>query len=538
MNARTDPELLRDYTDQRSEAAFGELVRRHVDFVYSAALRMARNAHLAEDVTQGVFVALAQKAGELADRPVLSGWLHRTARNIAANAVRSEARRRSREQEAAAMNPLQEPDVFWEQIGPHLDAALGELNEPDRDALLLRYFEGKSAHEIAQAFSISEDAAQKRVSRAIDRLREAFGKRGITVSAGGMVVLITGNAVQAAPTGLAAAISAAAVAAGAAVHASNVIAATKAVAMTTMQKAIIGATLAVAATTAGYSLHHAAQLKDQLDALRYQQSAPGSDVAQLQEARDEDEKRIASLQAENEQLKADQHSAELQQLRDETARLRGEVTRLEYEANNPASKFGREVATKVNLLRQAVARMQDKQVPEFQFLTAQDWADVASKFALNTEDDDREAMSLLRQKAEDTFLNDMMKNAFKKYLAANNNVLPADLSLIKPYFDVPVTDAMLGRYQLLQTGTVDPTADLVKLAVTVDPDYDSTHAMSINGAWGSWFNNVKSSVDNAANEFAKDNYGARPTYPSQVMPYLKNPLDPVTVQKYLDEGGK
>jgi hypothetical protein len=107
----------------------------------------------------------------------------------------------------------------------------------------------------------------------------------------------------------------------------------------------------------------------------------------------------------------------------------------------------------------------------------------------------------------------MMKNAFKKYLAANNNVLPADLSLIKPYFDVPVTDAMLGRYQLLQTGTVDPTADLVKLAVTVDPDYDSTHAMSINGAWGSWFNNVKSSVDNAANEFAKDNYGTRPTYP-------------------------
>src|SRR5437899_5021282 len=128
MNNLTDQQLLRDYTERRSEAAFAELVRRHVDFVYSAALRMVRDAHLAEDVTQGVFVALAQSAPQLTGRPVLSGWLHRTTQNLAANAVRSDVRRRTREQEAAAMNELHEPDDVWEQVAPHLDKALGELS--------------------------------------------------------------------------------------------------------------------------------------------------------------------------------------------------------------------------------------------------------------------------------------------------------------------------------------------------------------------------------------------------------------------------
>src|SRR5205823_14232353 len=99
------------------------------------ALRMVCDSHLAEDVTQGVFVALAKNFAQLADRPVLSGWLHRTTQNLAANAVRSDVRRRAREQEAAAMNELQEPDAVWEQVAPHLDDALSELSEADRDAL-------------------------------------------------------------------------------------------------------------------------------------------------------------------------------------------------------------------------------------------------------------------------------------------------------------------------------------------------------------------------------------------------------------------
>jgi DNA-directed RNA polymerase specialized sigma24 family protein len=129
VNCLTDQQLLRDYTERRSDTAFAELARRHVDLVYSAALRMVRDAHLAEDVTQSVFVALAQNARQLTDRPVLSGWLHCTAQHIAAQTVRTDVRRRAREQEAAAMNELltAEPDAVWEHIAPHLDAALGEL---------------------------------------------------------------------------------------------------------------------------------------------------------------------------------------------------------------------------------------------------------------------------------------------------------------------------------------------------------------------------------------------------------------------------
>src|SRR6266487_290548 len=121
MNDQADPQLLRAYAESRSEAAFAELVRRHLDFVYSAALRMVCDPHLAEDVTQAVFVALAKSAGQLLNRAVLTGWLHRTAQNIAAETVRTIERRRSREKEAAAMNELlsAEPDIVWERIAPH-----------------------------------------------------------------------------------------------------------------------------------------------------------------------------------------------------------------------------------------------------------------------------------------------------------------------------------------------------------------------------------------------------------------------------------
>src|SRR5438552_4747146 len=232
MNSLTDQELLRDYTGRRSEAAFAELVRRHVDFVYSAALRMVRDAHLAEDVAQGVFVALAQSASQLRDRPVLSGWLHRTAQNLAANTVRADVRRRAREQEAAAMNELHEPDAVWEDIAPHLDDALGELSEADRDALLLRYFEGKSTRQIAQMLGTSEDAAQKRVSRALERLREFLAKRGVTAGASGLVVVLSANAVQSAPVGLAVTISTAASLAGTTIAATATATSATAIAMT------------------------------------------------------------------------------------------------------------------------------------------------------------------------------------------------------------------------------------------------------------------------------------------------------------------
>ncbi|KAB2649839.1 MAG: sigma-70 family RNA polymerase sigma factor, partial [Verrucomicrobia bacterium] len=176
MNDQTDQQLLRDYSERQSDAAFAALVHRYVDLVHSSAFRMVNDTHAAKDVTQAVFVILGKNARQLTDRPALAGWLHGTARNIAAKAVRSEVRRRAREQEAAVMSEIlsASPDASWEHIAPHLDEALGELSEADRDAVLLRYFKNHDLRTVGATLGISDDAAQKRVSRAVERLREFF----------------------------------------------------------------------------------------------------------------------------------------------------------------------------------------------------------------------------------------------------------------------------------------------------------------------------------------------------------------------------
>jgi RNA polymerase sigma factor (sigma-70 family) len=329
VNSLTDQQLLRDYTGRRSEAAFAELVRRHVDFVYSAALRMVRDTHLAEDVTQGVFVALAQNARQLTSHPVLSGWLHRTAQNLAANTVRSDVRRHAREQEAVAMNELlaPEPEAAWEHIAPQLDAALGELNEPDRDALLLRYFERKSAREMAQTLGTSEDAAQKRVSRAVERLREFLSKRGVTVGASGLVVVISANAVQAAPVGLAVTISTAAVLAGTAVSTSTVITATKIIAMTTLQKTLITATITAAVGAGIFEAHQASTLRDQNRTLQQQQTTLTGQIAQLKSDNEGLSNRFA--QAGRSPSLSSERLRELLKLRGEVGVLRRQQRELE-----------------------------------------------------------------------------------------------------------------------------------------------------------------------------------------------------------------
>ena len=255
---------------------------------------------------------------------MLSGWLHRTAQNIAAQTVRTNVRRRAREQEAAAMNELlsADPEATWEHIAPHLDAALGELSEPDRDAVLLRYFERKSAREMAQTLGISDEAAQKRVSRAVERLREFFAKRGVTVGASGLVVVISANAVQAAPVGLAVTISTAAALAGTTVSTSTVIAATKAIAMTTLQKTLVTATVAVLAGAGIYEARQASALRTQIETL--QQQAPLTEqIEQLQRERDEATRQLAALREENDQLT--HNTAELLRLRGEVSVLRRQV---------------------------------------------------------------------------------------------------------------------------------------------------------------------------------------------------------------------
>ena len=209
-----DVELLRRYAGERAEEAFAELVDRHLNLVYSAALRqVGGDTHLAKDVTQAVFTDLARKSASLAGRTVLTGWLYTSTRYAAAQAVRTERRRQVREQEAYTMNELSSGTVSaseWERLQPVLDEAMHTLGERDREAILLRFFEGRAFPEGGGRLGLSEEAARKRVNRALDELRSVLAKRGITSTASALAVLLMERGVAAAPMGLGVAVKAAA----------------------------------------------------------------------------------------------------------------------------------------------------------------------------------------------------------------------------------------------------------------------------------------------------------------------------------------
>lgn len=199
-----DRALLNDYIERGSESAFKELVSRHLDFVFSAARRLAEDSQMAEEIAQTVFILLARKGAGLKKEVVLAGWLHRTTCFVAAHARRSEIRRRQREQEALHMqSTLSGPDENWMRLAPTLDEALERLGEADRDALLLRFFQRRSLAEVGSALGISEEAAKKRVSRGIEKLRVFFQKRGLAIGAGALAAALGSQGVQAAPAGLA-----------------------------------------------------------------------------------------------------------------------------------------------------------------------------------------------------------------------------------------------------------------------------------------------------------------------------------------------
>jgi RNA polymerase sigma factor (sigma-70 family) len=216
-----DMDLTRAYADHSSEPAFAELVQRHINLVYSVALRQTRHAQDAQDVTQAVFILLARKAASLRQRPTLTGWLYETTRFTCRQLVRTRVRRQAREQEACMQSTVNEADDVWQQLAPLLEDGMNRLSEKERALLALRFFENKTGAETAVLLGMGESAAHKRSARALEKLRHYFSKRGVISTPALLAAALTAHSVSAAPATLAPAVTALALTKGAAGAAST-----------------------------------------------------------------------------------------------------------------------------------------------------------------------------------------------------------------------------------------------------------------------------------------------------------------------------
>jgi RNA polymerase sigma factor (sigma-70 family) len=331
-----DCALLRDYAQSGSEEAFAELVRRHLDLVYSAALRSVNgDQELAKDVCQSVFIDLARKASGLCSRSVLTGWLYTSACFAAAKAVRSERRRQAREEQAQPMldhTTTSGDDINWEAIRPVLDSLMLELRESDREAILLRYFERRSLAEVGDKLGLSENAARMRVERALERLRERLSRRSVGAGAAALALALTHQAVVAAPFGLATSIATGTLAAA---GTSGAVSIFNLILMSKAKTALIGSVLAASlATPIVIQYQTNTRLKAQLDELRAQAAAAPPAQQPVAELND---------------------TAELERLRRENAellRLRAKVTALRQQVT-PSTKGQKDADARGKALRQA-----------------------------------------------------------------------------------------------------------------------------------------------------------------------------------------
>jgi RNA polymerase sigma factor (sigma-70 family) len=531
----SDVQLLRKYAEDGTEEAFTEIVARHTNLVYSTALRQVESPDTAAEVTQRVFVGLAQRAGvlsaRLAEEASLAGWLCRSARNVLLNLRRDDVRRQSRERHAmeqATGSPETAPD--WERLRPVLDDAMSELDENDYDAVVMRFFKNQDLRSVGHALGVSDDAAQKRVSRALDKLRSHLARRGITTTAAALSIALCANAVQNAPQGLTASISSAAALAANSVHTSTVVAATKTIAMTTLQKALFATTLAVVIGTGIYEARRAAVFQNRISTLSAQQDSLIQQNEALQEERDAAAKKLAAMEGSIGQPA--EGRAEIARLRAEVSRLRADSQELaKLKAATPGHNEPplptESPQDLVGKLRAKLAQAPDQTIPELQFLTEQGWSNaVKDMHRLETDTDFRRALRELRSSAKKEF-GQAIQTALVNYVQANNGQLPTDVTQLKPFFGSAVHADLLQRYEITQPGVVSE-----KPSPLADQD-DTYYQISRDGVDVILGSVAENALGQALQAYVEAHNGEKPRDPSQLQPYIKTPAEQVALQNLL-----
>ena len=534
-----DSELLRRYRENRCERAFTELVERHIDFVYSAARRqVGGNADLAKDVAQQVFIELAQKADSLSSNTVLTAWLYTRTRFAASKALRSEQRRHGREEKACMELQPPTPEPEWDELQPVLDTVMHELDERDRTAVLLRYFEKRPLAEVGARLGLTEDAARMRLSRALDKLRQLLARRGITSTTAALAGLLLQQTVTAAPAGLALNIAGTALASASATTTSL----TLTTLMATKAKIALATAAVIALATPLLVLNQSnVKLREEAQVLRAQNE-------QLAFASAENT-RLSNLlrDAQSQPMAQPDTSGELLKLRGEVARLREdsrELARLKNDAtanndHDPSIQATlRTLAARATALKRHLEERPQTKIPELQFITDKQWIDAVAKGGLDSDHDIREALNRLRSSAKSTF-GGMMQKALKQYTEANGGMLPNDISELQPYFNPAIDPTMLKRYELVQNGSLEesrPDKPLIaEIAPPVDDEYDTRYDFRIAGTSSRSVSKVGDALMAAATAYANANNGLLPRDPAHLSPYLREPIAPERIQKFLSD---
>lgn len=352
----TDIELLEEYVRTQTEAAFAELVRRHLNLVYSVAFRFTGQNQDAQDIAQAVFIILANKARTLRKQTVLTGWLYETTRHTAAHWQRGQVRRQIREQEASMQTSQSDTTGTWQQLEPQLETAMASLSERERTLLALRFYEKRTGQEAAAALGIGEAAAHKRTARALEKLRKFFTRKGVVLSAATIASAVSANAIQAAPAGMVSLITKSVLTGTASATAITLVATTTTIAMTALQKLAVTAALTVTLGAGAYAIKQAHEAQAVAQTLQAQQALTLAQVQQLQAERDKGSNLIVWLKGEL--AKNEQNNAELLKLRGEVGWLRNKAEEFNQEQRDVKKQFANAAKSAPDSNTNAVATFQ------------------------------------------------------------------------------------------------------------------------------------------------------------------------------------